>query len=124
MSTDKIKPEIVDRLRAWANASDSVGRHCANAADDEIKRLRAEVDDLRRIINRDSAELRNLCEERDEARRERDELRRRIDAAPRGIITNRRSDGIANTVAVKESDIPSDWWGKRVRLVVDDGAEG
>lgn len=115
MSTDKIKPEIVDRLRAWANASDSVGRHCANAADDEIKRLRAEVDDLRRIINRDSAELRNLCEERDEARRERDELRRRIDAAP---VVTCDADEWFELGSTDEHLAALD--GKRVRLVVEE----
>lgn len=58
--------DIVQRLRNWDKSS--AGSHCLGEAANEIERLRKEVAGLREWHRRDSAELRRLCEARDEAR--------------------------------------------------------
>lgn len=40
----------------------------ANAAEDEVIRLRSQIDDLKRLMNNDSTEMRRLCEARDLAK--------------------------------------------------------
>lgn len=116
---------------------------------DEIERLRKEVAGLREWHRRDSAELRRLCEARDEARNalavrmreravedehlaqviadrdearvERDALLARIENSPRATM-DARGDGLGLCAMVKE-DFPLLYAirGKSVALVVLDG---
>ena len=64
------------------------------------------------------------CREADYAaiKKERDELRARIENAPRGVISNRRSSGAPDCI-VFHGDLPSDSWGKKVLVVLEHSAE-
>jgi hypothetical protein len=74
--------ELVQRLRGLTLSYEK----CHEAAA-EIERLRAEVAGWVEQHGRDSAELRHLCEARDEARSALAALRKRVDEAPVGCVS-------------------------------------
>ena len=98
---------------------------------DEIERLRAEVAKWVEQHGRDSAELRSLCESRDEARRNVVELHEDLQEARSALAALRKrveEARVVNTVVeyangeqmvwLEDDAMPPEFAGKRVALVV------
>lgn len=82
-------------------------RYIAAANPETIRTLLDDLDARAAEIERLLAEVAELAA-----------LRARYEAAPTGTITNTRSNGVPNSIAI-HGELPSDSWGKRVRLVVE-----
>ena len=104
---------IVDRLRLRFESGNSVPVeriHITASEFSEIERLRAQAAGWVEQHHRDSAELRELCAARDEARRERDALKARIKESPTAVAQREHYGGCV-LYGPEELD------GKRVALV-------